>query len=75
MTTLSGVESYVVRVAKPVEDPGGSPSGLRGVVHEVSTGHRAVFHDAGELVSLLSGTFPSDSEDDPTAHQTPSTRK
>jgi len=68
------VESYVVRVAKPVEDPGGS-SGLRGVVHEVSTGHRAVFHDAGELVSLLTGGFPSAADDVPMPEPTPTTRK
>jgi len=68
------VESYVVRVAKPVEDPGGS-SGLRGVVHEVSTGHRVVFHDAEELVSLLAGAFPSAADDEPLADNSPSTRK
>lgn len=50
---LACVETFVVRVAGPVEGPGGS-SGLRGVVREVATGHEAVFRDGGELLAILS---------------------
>lgn len=70
---MARVQTYVVRVARPVEDPGGS-FGLRGVVHEVSTGHHAVFHDAEELIALLRGRGLPGPEDG-VPHPIPSTRE
>jgi hypothetical protein len=47
------VDTFVVRVYRSGQDPPPGDDPLRGVVDEVSTGVKATFHDATELVAIL----------------------
>jgi hypothetical protein len=47
-----GMETFVVRV----HESGRTEPGLRGIVDEIASGCRSTFHNAEELVMILTGT-------------------
>lgn len=47
------MDTFVVRVYRSKHDAPPDDDPLRGVVDEVSTGLKATFHDATELLSIL----------------------
>ncbi len=47
------MDTFVVRVYRSGQDTPPGDDSMRGVVDEVSTGIKATFHDATELVAIL----------------------
>jgi hypothetical protein len=47
------MDTFVVRVYRSVQDTTADDEPLRGVVDEVSSGIKATFHDATELMAIL----------------------
>jgi hypothetical protein len=47
------MDTFVVRVYRRGQDTSPDDDALRGVVDEVSTGLKATFHDATELLAIL----------------------
>jgi hypothetical protein len=45
--------TFVVRLWKADGQEGGGAPGVRGVVEQVATGHRAAFRGASELIAFL----------------------